>query len=129
VLLAKGGTWYARHGVSRLVLGPLAGNPFPDARPEFLTAMARALSIGLDWPIVVEAPYRTLHKEQVILRGVELQVPFELTLSCMNPVLTVGSPGSPAAPFLHCGACSKGRERREAFAAVGRLDPALYANA
>lgn len=127
VLLAKGGTWCARHGVSRLVLGPLAGNPFPDARPEFLTAMARALSLGLDWPIVVEAPYRTRHKEQVILRGAELQVPFELTLSCMNPVGAEGSSGSPAAPFLHCGACSKCRERKEAFAAAGLVDPALYA--
>jgi 7-cyano-7-deazaguanine synthase len=129
VLLAKGGTWCARHGVSRLVLGPLAGNPFPDARPEFLTAMSQALSLGLDWRVVVEAPYRTSHKEQVIARGVELRVPFELTLSCMNPVraeASTGGSGSPGVPFLHCGACSKCRERREAFAAAGVRDPTPY---
>jgi 7-cyano-7-deazaguanine synthase len=143
VLLAKGGTWCARHGVSRLVLGPLAGNPFPDARPEFLAAMAQALSLGLDWPLAVEAPYRDLHKEAVIQRGVKLGVPFELTLSCMNPVEagssgssgssgstgSSGSSGSMTVPFLHCGACSKCRERREAFAAAGLADPAPYANA
>jgi 7-cyano-7-deazaguanine synthase len=134
VLLSKGGTWCARHGVSRLVLGPLAGNPFPDARPEFLAAMARALSLGLDWPVDVEAPYRDLHKEAVIQRGVGLGVPFEFTLSCMSPIEagsagSSGSAGSMTVPFLHCGACSKCRERREAFAAAGLTDPAPYAHA
>src|SRR5262245_13194197 len=33
VLLAKAGTWCAQHGIRRVVLGPLAGNPFPDATP------------------------------------------------------------------------------------------------
>ena len=40
-LLAKAGL----HGASRLTriaLGPLAGNPFPDATPEFFAAMAQA---------------------------------------------------------------------------------------
>ncbi len=85
MLLAKAGTWCAQHRVPRIVLGPLAGNPFPDARPEFFAAMAEALSLGLDWTVEIAAPYRDLHKEQVIQRGVELGVPFELTLSCMNP--------------------------------------------
>ena len=31
----------------RIVLGPLAGNPFPDATPAFFSAMAEALSRGL----------------------------------------------------------------------------------
>ena len=123
VLLAKAGTWCAQHRVSRVVLGPLAGNPFPDARPEFFTAMADALSLGLDWTVEVAAPYRGLHKEQVIHRGVELGVPFELTLSCMNPV----ERSSGGAPFLHCGACSKCRERRDAFEAAGVVDPTPYA--
>jgi 7-cyano-7-deazaguanine synthase len=132
VLLAKAGTWCAQHKVPRVVLGSLAGNPFPDARPEFLAAMAEALSLGLDWTIEVAAPYRDLHKEQVIQRGVELGVPFELTLSCMNPLERgssdpSGSAGASAAPFLHCGACSKCRERRDAFEAAGVADPTPYA--
>jgi 7-cyano-7-deazaguanine synthase len=57
----------------------------------------------------------------VIKRGVELGVPFELTLSCMNPVITTALP-------QHCGLCSKCRERRDAFAAAGVSDPSTYAN-
>jgi 7-cyano-7-deazaguanine synthase len=126
VLLAKGGTWCAQRKVSRLVLGPLAGNPFPDARPEFFAAMARALALGLDWEIDVAAPYSVLHKEQVIARGVELGVPFELTVSCMNPV---EAGDAAAVPVRHCGACSKCRERRDAFAAAGVPDPTPYVSA
>jgi 7-cyano-7-deazaguanine synthase len=135
VLLAKAGTWCAEHRVPRIVLGPLSGNPFPDARPEFFAAMAAALSLGLDWQVEIAAPYRDLHKEQVIQRGVELGVPFELTLSCMSPRERAsgasgasgswGSSGS-SAPFLHCGACSKCRERQQAFAAAGVTDPTSY---
>ena len=124
VLLSKAGVWCAQHGVSRVVLGPLSGNPFPDARPEFFEAMARALSLGLDWTIEVAAPYRQMDKAEVIQRGVELGVPFELTISCMRPISGSGASG---APFLHCGACSKCRERRDAFDAAGLADPALYA--
>jgi 7-cyano-7-deazaguanine synthase len=120
VLLAKAGTWCALHRVSRLVLGPLAGNPFPDATPEFFDAMARSLSLGLDWPISIGTPFRDLHKEDVIRRGHELGVPFELTLSCMNP--QVGDD-----EMRHCGRCSKCRERREAFSAAGVPDPTRYA--
>lgn len=122
VLLAKAGTWCAHHHVSRVVLGPLAGNPFSDARPEFLAAMAGALTLGLDWPIVVDAPFRERHKEDVILRGLELGVPLELTLSCMNPAR--GAAGR--VPYVHCGACSKCRERQQAFDAAGVADPTPY---
>ena len=121
ILLSKAGTWCAQHGIARVALGPLAGNPFPDASAEFFEAMARALSLGLDAPIRIDAPYRELHKDDVIRRGIELGVPFELTLSCMNPA--PAAEGG-AAPFRPCGACSKCRERHEAFAAAGVVDPA-----
>lgn len=35
LLLLKPAIWCQRHGLARLALGPLASNPFPDARPEF----------------------------------------------------------------------------------------------
>ena len=48
VLLAEGGGLHgARASIDRLLIGPLAGNPFPDATPEFFDADARALSLGL----------------------------------------------------------------------------------
>ena len=118
VLLTKAGVVAARHGAHRIALGPLAGNPFPDARPRFFKAMSEALSLGLDHAIEVATPFLDWHKEDVIRRGVELQVPLELTLSCMNP-----APGP-----THCGLCSKCRERRDAFTAARLPDPAAYAH-
>jgi 7-cyano-7-deazaguanine synthase len=123
VLLTKAGVVASKAKAHRIALGPLAGNPFPDARPEFFTAMAQALSLGLDHPIEIATPFLTWQKEDVIARGVELGVPFEFTLSCMNPVAGA-SDGMPQ----HCGLCSKCRERRDAFAAAGVSDPSTYAN-
>lgn len=123
VLLAKAAVVAARGHAHRIALGPLAGNPFPDARPEFFAAMSTALSLGLDHPIEIATPFLDWEKEQVIRRGVELGVPLELTLSCMNP-----SPAASGARPIHCGLCSKCRERRDAFAAAGAADPSPYAN-
>ena len=99
----------------RMLLGTLAGNPFPDATPSFFAATARALSLGLEHPIAIEAPFAALHKPAVIRRGIELGVPLELTLSCMQPE-----------DGLHCGRCSKCRERRDAFIEAGVADPTPY---
>jgi len=121
VLLTKAGVVAARHDAHRIALGPLAGNPFPDARPAFFGAMARAMSLGLDHPIEIATPFLEWDKAAVIRRGVELGVPFELTLSCMSPMITDALP-------QHCGLCSKCRERRDAFAAALVRDPSIYAN-
>ena len=116
VLLSKASVFMARAGIPRVLIGPLAGNPFPDATPEFFNSMGRALSIGLDAPISVEAPFATMTKADVIRLGTSLEVPFELTLSCMQPH-----------DGRHCGRCSKCRERIEAFGETGEQDPAEYA--
>jgi 7-cyano-7-deazaguanine synthase len=119
VLLSKTAVFAARTGSNRILVGPLAGNPFPDARPEFFEAMARALSLGLNTTVAIEAPFLALHKSDVIRVGMELGVPFELTLSCMQPVS-----GTTIGAALHCGRCSKCRERQDAFAEAGVIDPA-----
>ena len=116
LLLAKAGVLCAVRDIGRLAIGPLAGNPFPDATPEFFAAIGRALSLGLAHPLAIEAPFAGLHKEDVIRMGAALRVPFELTMSCMKP-----SAGR------HCGLCSKCRERRDAFAGAGVADPTEYA--
>src|SRR5690349_18873133 len=116
VLISKAAVLAARLDIHRLALGPLLGNPFPDATPEFFSAMSRAMSLGLNSEIEIAAPLARLHKEDVIARGVQLQVPLELSLSCMNP-----------AGDDHCGQCSKCRERHDAFRAAGIPDPTRYA--
>ena len=115
ILISKAAVLCARLGCGRLAIGPLAGNPFPDATPEFFGAMARALSLGLDSPILIETPLATLHKADVIKLGSSLGVPFELTLSCMEPK-----------DGRHCGRCSKCRERRDGFLEAGIKDPTPY---
>jgi Predicted PP-loop superfamily ATPase len=116
VLLSKAAIYMARARISRVFIGPLAGNPFPDATPEFFQAMARALSLGLGVPITIDAPFSGMHKEDVIRLGRSLGVPLELTLSCMQP-----------RGGRHCGRCSKCRERREGFTEAGGEDPTDYA--
>ena len=116
VLLSKAAIYCAQHGLTRIALGPLAGNPFPDATPEFFRAMAHALSLGLAHRITIETPFATMDKGDVIRLGIELGVPLELTLSCMNPQ-----------NGLHCGQCSKCRERRDGFADAGVSDTTAYA--
>lgn len=118
VLLSKAGVFSAQRRIGRIAIGPLAGNPFPDATMEFFETMAKALSLGLDRPLTIAAPFGGMHKAEVIRLGQTLGVPMELTLSCMNPK-----------QGLHCGLCSKCRERRDAFNEAGVIDRTKYASA
>ena len=115
MLLSKAAVYCAGAGIHRLAIGPLAGNPFPDATPAFFGAMGHALTLGLDSRVEIVAPFATLHKADVVKLGARLGVPMEISLSCMNP--RVGR---------HCGLCSKCRERRDGFAASGIRDPTDY---
>ena len=116
LLLSKVAVYCALNNINRIAVGPLAGNPFADATPEFFLALADVLSMGLEKPIEIATPFLTLRKVDVINLGTTLNVPWSATISCMNP--TQG---------IHCGRCSKCRERLQAFELVGIPDPADYA--
>jgi len=142
VLLGKAGVFCAAAKLDRLVLGTLAHNPFPDATPEFRASIAQTLSLGLAHPLRIDAPYAGTSKADVVTRGLELGVPFELTLSCMKPVagrwLLVPEENREQPETnhqqletrnqqpIHCGTCSKCRERHDAFLEVGIDDPTVY---
>ena len=126
VLLGKAGVFCATARIGRLVIGTLAHNPFPDATPEFRAAMAHALTLGLGRPLQIEAPYAAMSKAEVIRRGALLGVRFELTLSCMNPPLEQMADGGRGQSAVHCGECSKCRERHDAFVEAGVPDPTTY---
>ncbi len=115
VLLSKTAVYMARNRIGRVMIGPLAGNPFPDATPAFFDALARALSLGLAATIRIDAPFLAMSKSDVIRLGRELGVPLELTLSCMQP-----------RNGRHCGRCSKCRERQDGFREAGGDDPTIY---
>ncbi len=115
LLLAKTAVWASLHSVSRISIGVLSGNPFPDATLEFFDQMQAALSHGLASPIEILRPLAGMKKSDVIRLGSSL--PLELTLSCARPE-----------GGLHCGTCGKCRERIEAFVESGVADPTAYAS-
>jgi len=114
VLLTKAGIYCALNGISRIALGVLAANPFPDATDDFFTDVQRALSRGLDHPVTIERPFASLHKADVVRMGSHL--PLELTFSCIRPV-----------GQQHCGDCNKCRERQEGFLEAAVPDRTEYA--
>jgi 7-cyano-7-deazaguanine synthase len=118
LLLGLTGVWCALNGVHAIAIGSLDDNPFPDATPSFFDDYARLLSASLSHEIRILAPYRNRHKAEIIAEFAGL--PLELTLTCMAPRLIHGQ-------LVHCGACNKCRERREAFAAAGVTDRTAYA--
>jgi 7-cyano-7-deazaguanine synthase len=118
VLLSKASVFMARAKIHRVLMGTLAGNPFPDASAAFFRSMADALSVGLAWQVDIDAPFASMHKADVIRLGASLGVALEDSLSCMQPQ-----------GGLHCGRCSKCRERRDAFVEAGISDRTRYAAA
>jgi 7-cyano-7-deazaguanine synthase len=113
LLISLAAIWCSTHGVSRIAIGSLGGNPFPDATPEFFETFARVLSMGLGRNVLIEAPLRGFHKEDLIKHFKDL--PLELTLTCMDPK------GS-----QHCGQCNKCFERQQAFQKAGVVDRTVY---
>jgi len=95
---------------------------YPDCRPEFLRAFQRVAELGTSAGGAGRAP-RVLHplinlpKAGIVRLGVELGVPFELTVSCYD-----ASPDGAA-----CGACDSCRIRRRGFEEAGVSDPTRYA--
>jgi 7-cyano-7-deazaguanine synthase len=113
-LLSKAAVFCARHAIGEIAMAPLESNPFPDARPEFFRAFARAVELGVGLKLKVRTPFAGLTKADVVRRGAGM--PLALTVSCARPK------GN-----LHCGACTKCAERVEGFAAAGVSDPTPYA--
>jgi len=113
LLISLAAIWCSTHGVSRIAIGSLGGNPFPDATPEFFETFARVLSMGLGRKVLIEAPLRGFHKEDLIKQFKDL--PLDLTLTCMAPK-----------DGKHCGQCNKCFERQQAFQKAGVVDRTVY---
>ena len=90
-----------------------AGNAYPDCSDAFNKAINEAIYIGSGNQLKVEAPFIGLTKAQVVKKGLELKVPYELTWSCY---MGEDKP---------CGVCGTCLDRAKAFEANGVADPAL----
>ena len=113
LLIGLAAVWCSTHNVSRIAIGSLGGNPFPDATPLFFRDFTRILSAGLGHHVQVEAPFLDMHKSEILKRFSEL--PLELTLTCMNPK-----------GGKHCGRCNKCGERKLAFQRASIPDRTIY---
>lgn len=113
--------WAEVLGAEAIVLGvnALDYSGYPDCRPEYLAAFERlaalATKAGVEGrPLRVLAPLLHRSKADIIRRGLELGLRYELTLSCYDP----GPDGTP------CGGCDSCRLRARGFAEAGAGDPA-----
>ena len=115
VMLAYAGSYAISHKYDRLAYGAHAGDHtiYPDCRPEFVEAMAKAFSI-CDWQqLQLYTPYLNMTKGEICKKGIELKVPYGSTYTCYK------------GKFSPCGKCGSCRERADAFAFAGIPDPAL----
>lgn len=88
-----------------------AGDAYPDCSAEFNEAMNRAVYLGSGKQVKIEAPFVNLHKSDIVKKGLELKLPYELTWSCYE--------GHEYA----CGKCGTCIDRENAFKINGCVDP------
>lgn len=87
---------------------------YPDCRPEFITVLGDAIEIATENRVKIFAPFDNVTKAQIVARGVELEVPFEMTWTCYK------------GGKLACGRCGTCVERLEAFDLANATDPLQY---
>lgn len=90
-----------------------AGNAYPDCSSDFNDAMNRAIYLGSGKQLEIVAPFVSLTKADVVKKGLELGVPYEMTWSCYE------------GGDKPCGVCGTCRDRIAAFEANGVTDPLM----
>lgn len=105
------------HGCSKIMYGAhaddAAGAAYPDCSLDFVNAMNQAIYLGSGNQLTIEAPFVSLTKADVVKKGLELGVPYELTWSCYE---------GGEKPCGKCGTCI---DRERAFELNGTIDPLL----
>jgi 7-cyano-7-deazaguanine synthase len=118
-LLAAAVSWAEVLGARAVFVGAVweDSSGYPDCRPEFYRAFAEAVRLGTrpDTQIQIETPVIALSKAGIVRRGLELDVPFDLTWSCYQSTNEA------------CGRCESCRLRLHGFAEAGTADPLPYA--
>lgn len=91
-----------------------AGNAYPDCSSEFNESMNRAIFLGSGGVLTIKAPFVEMTKADVVKKGIELKVPYELTWSCYE------------GGDVPCGKCGTCIDRQKAFEENGIKDPILF---
>ena len=90
-----------------------AGNAYPDCSQEFVDAMNNAIVEGTGGELHMEAPFVQWSKADIVKKGLELGVPYELTWSCYE------------GGVRPCGVCGTCIDRIRAFELNGVTDPLM----
>ena len=106
-----------------IYFGPnaLDHRPYPDCRPEFVSAFKNLIPFATKQSIINEhpkliTPLLFLDKKEIIEKGKELSIPFELTWSCYDPQ-----------EKKQCGKCAACILKQEGFKEARVSDPTQYA--
>jgi 7-cyano-7-deazaguanine synthase len=117
-LLAAAVSWAEVLGAGAVYVGAVweDSSGYPDCRPEFYRAFEEAARLGTrpDTQLRIVTPVIGLSKADIVRRGRELGVPFELTWSCYQ------------AEAEACGRCESCRLRLRGFRDAGVVDPIPY---
>ncbi len=90
-----------------------AGSAYPDCSKSFNRVMNEAIKEGSGGLVHIEAPFVSWTKKDIVKKGLELKVPYELTWSCYE------------GKDKPCGMCGTCIDRQQAFQANGVTDPIL----
>ena len=117
-LLAIAASWAETLSANRIYIGAVEedSSGYPDCRETFLTAFNRAIALGTKniVPVTIKAPLLHLSKKEIVIKGKELNVPFQFSWSCYQE------------NDLACGVCPSCRLRLNAFRDAGIKDPIPY---
>jgi 7-cyano-7-deazaguanine synthase len=117
-LLSVATSWAEVLEAKSIYIGAVAedSSGYPDCRPEFYEAFQKAVDLGTkpDTTIQIRTPVIALKKSEIVLLGMKLGAPLELTWSCYRESQQA------------CGECDSCALRLRAFRAAGVVDPLPY---
>ncbi len=111
-------SWAEVINAKRIFIGAVEedSSGYPDCRKIFYDAFNKVIGLGTkpETEILIETPIINLNKTQIILKGKELNVPFELSWSCYQNEVKA------------CGVCDSCALRLRGFQSAGIEDPIEY---
>lgn len=114
-------SWAEVLGARRVYIGAVEedSSGYPDCRKEFYEAFGRVIDLGTrpETRIEIFTPVIGMRKSEIVKKGAELRVPFDLTWSCYRD------------GDLACGNCDSCALRLRGFREAGVPDPLPYAAA
>jgi 7-cyano-7-deazaguanine synthase len=119
IILSLAVSWAEVVGASRLYIGANHEDSpgYPDCRPAYYEAFNRLIKEGTKaGNIQILTPVISMKKKEIVQKGLQLKVPFELSWSCYK------------SPEKACGICDSCALRLRGFREASMKDPIEYEN-